>query len=164
MPVGIDLCSTALNDIPDVASVLGINNFLFEDDEKPVPSRPSAKKESKGYLHMDTTNDKFPILVRRNGDSFMQLSASSAALDLALSQSPGPEVQQSNGWPSFARHPQEKHSMPMNPLRGSDETDEYEFGQDTGSGFQPPTKPASNNRRSMEVKFSSPYVESKRPG
>lgn len=44
----------------------------------------------------------------------MQLSASSAALDLALSQSPGPESQ-SNGWPSFSRH-RPQYSLPLNAL------------------------------------------------
>ena len=46
-------------------------------------------------------------------NAFMQLSASSAALDLALSQSPGPEAQ-SNGWTPFARHRHSQQSLPQN--------------------------------------------------
>ena len=43
----------------------------------------------------------------------MQLSASSAALDLALSQTPVPESQ-SNGWTPFARHQSSRQSLPLN--------------------------------------------------
>lgn len=43
----------------------------------------------------------------------MQLSASSAALDLALSQNPVPETQ-SNGWTPFARHQASRQSLPQN--------------------------------------------------
>ena len=50
-------------------------------------------------------------------DQIMQLSASSAALDLALSQSPGPESQ-SNGWPS-TRHRPAQHSLPAFALQST---------------------------------------------
>lgn len=48
----------------------------------------------------------------------MQLSASSAALDLALSQSPGPDAA-ANGWGAFNRHRQSQSSLTMNNLHGS---------------------------------------------
>src|ERR1700709_797743 len=48
----------------------------------------------------------------------MQLSASSAALDLALSQSPGPDAA-ANGWGAFNRHRQSLSSLTMNNLHGS---------------------------------------------
>lgn len=58
-----------------------------------------------------------PSPISRNPtDRHMQLSASSAALDLATSQSPGPDSQ-SDGWPAFARHRPQQHSLTMNTLQ-----------------------------------------------
>jgi hypothetical protein len=63
--------------------------FLFGDDE------PNA-------LHRGTTPDvNFPTLVRREDQ---MLSASSTALDLALSASPLPETTPTNGWSNINRH------------------------------------------------------------
>ncbi len=86
--------------------------FLFGEEEGGTTS-----PDVTNYLEMNTTDNNFPILVRnqdypsqvcslnasrlRSADRHMQLSASSAALDLALSQSPGPD---SNGWGAFNRH------------------------------------------------------------
>lgn len=100
--------------------------FLFGEEEG------STSPDVKNYLQMNATDDKFPILVRRDeypgvvslqqipwlkftADRYMQLSASSAALDLATSQSPGPDGH-SNGWgSSFARH-RPNPSLPLNTL------------------------------------------------
>lgn len=76
----------------------------------------------------------------------MQLSASSAALDLAVSQSPGPDQ---NGWGNFPRHRQGQASLPMNTLTS----------QTNGSGSQsnalesPITARPSSNRYSMDLKY-----------
>ncbi|OCK77345.1 ARM repeat-containing protein [Lepidopterella palustris CBS 459.81] len=154
------------NDLPDLASVLGHINttgFLFgDDDERPMNKNqnPAASPDVKSYLQMNTTDDKFPILVRRDGDGTMQLSASSAALDLALSQSPGPELQ-SSGWPSFTRHRHSQHSLPMNTLRKASQPDDYDIGQVNGKSVETPTKTMASNRHSMEINFS-PFGESKR--
>jgi hypothetical protein len=97
---------------------------LLRDDDSATPP-----PEVKNYLQMNTTNDQFPILVRRDElvspdkfldssivDRQMQLSASSAALDLATSQSPGPEAFSSNGgWGAFTRH-RSSHSQQSLPL------------------------------------------------
>ena len=79
---------------------------------------------------MNATDDNFPILVRRdeypskvskrvilfrvtsNSDN-MQLSASSAALDLASPQTPGPDQ---SGWSTFARHRPAQQSLPVNTV------------------------------------------------
>lgn len=166
MPVtGLDLRNRASNDLPDLASVLGHINttsYLFgDDDDKPAGKghNTSASPNIKSYLQMNTTDDKFPILIRRDGDGPMQLSASSAALDLALSQSPGPESQ-SNGWSSLPRHRQAQHSLPMNTLR-QDNSDEYGVVQQSGNVMDTPTKAMPSNRHSMEVKYT-PFGESKR--
>ncbi len=165
MPVtGYDIQNRSINDMPDLASVLGHINtagFLFDDEEHSAKKNQTSP-DVKSYLQMNTTDDKFPILVRRDGNSNeMHLSASSAALDLALSQSPGPDAHQ-NGWPSFARHRAGQHSMPMNQIRDA-ATEAFELEESSGNGVVTPTKNMASNRRSMEVKFS-PFGESKRPG
>jgi hypothetical protein len=167
MPVtGYDLNGRANNDLPDFASVLGHINttgFLFGDeDEKSGKIQSSTNPaDGKTYLHMNTTDDmdRFPILVRRDGDGSMQFSASSAALDLATTQSPGPDQSPSNGWPSFARHRQAQHSLPLNTMRQSEEIEPPPQREE--NIFETPPRPMMNHRRSMEVKFS-PFAESKR--
>ncbi|KAF2471287.1 ARM repeat-containing protein [Lindgomyces ingoldianus] len=150
--------------LPDLASVLGHINtaaYLFGDEDK--QNNPTASPDVKSYLQMNTTDDKFPILVRRdgNGNGSMQLSASSAALDLALSQSPGPESQ-TNGWPGY-RHRQSQQSLPSNALRKGSQADESDIGQVNGSTVETtPTKAMANNRRSVEFNFSPFNNDSKR--
>lgn len=76
--------------------------FLFGDDEN------TTSPEISNYLEMNTTENKFPVLIRR--DEFPNLlSASSAALDLALAKSASQQTtSESNGWAAganaFARH------------------------------------------------------------
>ena len=92
----------------------------------------------------------------------MQLSASSAALDLALSQSPGPESQ-ANGWPSVSRHRPSQLSLPFNTFNmhqhntvnnASPVTDR----QTDVSTEETPNKARQLHRHSMEVKFS-PFAD-----
>ncbi|KAF2688636.1 ARM repeat-containing protein [Lentithecium fluviatile CBS 122367] len=144
------------NNLPDLASVLGSIDtaaYLFGDEGR--DHNPAASPNHKSYLQMNTTDDKFPILVRRsaNGNG-MELSASSAALDLALSQSPGPDGQ-SNGWPGH-RHRQAQQSLPTNTFRKGSQVDEYEIGQANGSVETTPTKNNNGNRRSVDFNFGSP--------
>ncbi|TWU74918.1 hypothetical protein ED733_004462 [Metarhizium rileyi] len=72
--------------------------FLFGDDE------PNSLPRGR------TPDDNFPTLVRREDQ---MLSASSAALDLALSPSPNPE--KSNGWIRVNRH---RHQQSMSAISG----------------------------------------------
>ncbi|TVY35633.1 Pumilio domain-containing protein [Lachnellula subtilissima] len=118
--------TNALNrySMPVTKSRNGIHNMLSDDPasttrflfgEEDGASSPDVKT----YLQMNATDDKFPILVRRD-DYPGLLSASSAALDLALSQSPGPD---SNGWAApFAsrghRSSQSQQSLPMSSIPG----------------------------------------------
>jgi hypothetical protein len=133
--------------------------FLFGDDE--APTSPDVTN----YLQMNTTDDKFPILVRRDEypglvspdkfldssivDRQMQLSASSAALDLALSQSPGPEALSSNGgWGAFTRH-RSTHSQQSLPLSISQ-------APTNGSVSNDPISPISvrpSYRHSLDLKY-----------
>ncbi|GME56648.1 Pumilio domain-containing protein [Neofusicoccum parvum] len=159
---GLDLRYRASTDLPDLTSVLGhidTTNFLFGDDDE-KPRNPAASPDVKSYLQMNATDDKFPILVRRDGEGAMQLSAASAALDLASISSHSPDPQ-SNGWPTTTRHRHAQHSLPVNNLHKSDE-----FGLDGAggaNGTETPRRQTMNNRHSMEVRFS-PYGDSKRPG
>lgn len=164
----------------DYSSVLGLGHinttgFLFGDDDE----KTAAKKESatspdvKSYLQMNATDDKFPILVRREeypglvgdvahiirltADGHLQLSASSAALDLALSQSPGPESQ-TNDWPSFAsRHRHSQHSLPQNILNGH--SNSQQRNNTSSSGFQKSSEAIASsrpvNRHSMELSLAN---------
>lgn len=79
----------------------------------------------------------------------MQLSASSAALDLALSQSPGPDAS-ANGWGAFTRHRHSQQSLPMNTLHTSSQANE-------------PTSPISVRpayRHSLDLNFFEGQQES----
>ncbi|KAF2118933.1 hypothetical protein BDV96DRAFT_596738 [Lophiotrema nucula] len=143
------------DDLPDLASVLGHINttaYLFGDEDK--PQNPAASPDVKSYLQMNTTDDKFPILVRQGNGN---MSASSAALDLALSQSPGPD---SNGWNGYRHHPAQ--SLPTNTLRKPSHVEEYDIGAaNTNNAETTPTKSMANNRRSVEFNLagqqSSPF-------
>ena len=145
-----------LRDLPDVASVLGtgLNSILNDsDDEKHLPTHAHSKSiDSKSFLHMDTTSEQFPILVRRDGETSLQPSASTSTL-AASQQTAGTE---SDGWPSFNRHRPGQQSLPMNTLRTPGDEKAATGGNDI---FETPTKTAAKNRHSMEVKFSSPFGE-----
>lgn len=138
MPVSLSMRQKR-ESAPDFASSVGLSHIdttsiLFGDDDeghKDATTSPDVKS----YLQANTTEDKFPILVRSNhkpgtvssashvanlnANEQMQLSASSAALDLASLQSPGSEGNaepRTNGWPAFSRHRHSQHSMPQNNL------------------------------------------------
>lgn len=89
-------------------------NLLFNEEAERNGATKTAQTSPgvKGYLQMNSTDDKFPILVRR--DSYPNiLSASSAALDLAVQKKPD---SQQTTWSnsSFARHRPAQHSLPVN--------------------------------------------------
>ncbi|CAG8505511.1 3182_t:CDS:10 [Ambispora leptoticha] len=72
--------------------------FLYEDDGEASGNGNLGPSYVNRYLQMNTDNDKFPILVRR--DSFPgMLSASSAALDLAPLAQTSPR--HTRGWEAF---------------------------------------------------------------
>lgn len=84
----------------------------------------------------------------------MQLSASSAALDLALSQSPGPESQV-NGWTPFGRSSQSNISQ--NTMKAQSNGQPSAIGSGTAS-YQSPEAVGSSrnaNRHSMEASLAS---------
>lgn len=147
------------DNLPDLASVLGhidTTAYLFgEDDKEP---NPVASPDRQAYLQMSNTDDRFPILVRRDGaGNGTQLSASSAPFDLALSTSPGPGFPL--GGPHGYRHCHAQHSSPANTFREASRAEEYDMAQTNGNVDSTPNRNANNNRRSVEFTFSP---ESKR--
>ena len=171
MPVtALDLRNQQTTSMANLSKLLGSVNtasYLFgDDDDHPKPIRQSqtatTSPDAKTYLQLHTTDDKFPILVRRETDGNTQFSVSSAALDLALSQSPGPEDLHRTDRATATRH---RQSLPPSAMRQS--------GFLSGEGVAPlngmlsdiATTTAQNtaaNRRSQEVKFAGIGSE-KRP-
>ena len=58
--------------VPEYSSIMGVGHinttsFLFgEDDEVPGQKESTTSPDVNSYLQMNTTDDKFPILVRNN--------------------------------------------------------------------------------------------------
>lgn len=135
--------------------------FLFGEDE----SAPSPDVNQ--YLEMNGAGDNFPILVRRDeypgqvcssnsfvnlfADSEMQLSASSAALDLALSQSPGPDT---NGWGAISRHrpSQSQQSLPSNNSQGQGLSQANGSASSQANGPESPLSGRPSYRHSLDLK------------
>ncbi|UKZ82085.1 hypothetical protein TrVFT333_009869 [Trichoderma virens FT-333] len=104
--------------------------FLFGDDE--------PNHLPRGH----TPDDSFPTLVRRDDQI---LSASSAALDLALSPSPNPEARASHNWRTSVNRHRTQHSMSaINGLSTSQAGDAGNIG----------SRPASI-RHSLDLKYIS---------
>ncbi len=57
------------NGMQDMLSLDQTNTarFLFGDEEGAVPA-PAPAPDVNNYLEMNTTDDKFPVLVRHNGE------------------------------------------------------------------------------------------------
>lgn len=161
----------AHNGMSDIGSVLDghINTaaFLFDDeDEKLSVPKPTANRPVSSFYAMNTTDGEFPVLIRRNGDAAMaQLTASSDALDLALTQSPDSNAQ-ANGWPSFARPVPSQHAGSLSHTRDHTRSngDSPLYGLPYPSSSEQATISTSAilNRHSMGAKIS--YGEPKRSG
>lgn len=157
---------------------INTTGFLFGDDDE----KAAAKKEAatspdvKTYLQMNDTNDKFPILVRRDGypglvssslaNGFhppligrLQLSASSAALDLALSQSPGPETQVSGVTSAVRGHRSSQPIFPQDFFNGIQNVQ----GNNVASQQVEAIGSSRLNRHSMEASLAA-YAASALPG
>ncbi|KAL8962906.1 MAG: hypothetical protein Q9193_000759 [Seirophora villosa] len=142
----------------DYAAAMGLGQinttgFLFGDEDEAAKKEAATSPDVKNYLQMNATDDKFPILVRRDEYPGL-LSASSAALDLALSQSPGPESQV-NGWTPFGR--QSSQSNPQNTMKVQNNGQPGAVGTATISQPSPDAIGTSRNvnRHSMEASLAS---------
>ncbi|KAL8717901.1 MAG: hypothetical protein Q9225_004911 [Loekoesia sp. 1 TL-2023] len=150
----------------DYAAAMGIGQinttgFLFGDEDEAAKKESATSPDVKNYLQMNATDDKFPILVRRDEYPGL-LSASSAALDLALSQSPGPESQ-ANGWTPFGRHSSQS-SASQNTTKAQINAQPAAVGSSTVTQQSPEAIGTSRNlnRHSMEASLAS-YVQANLP-
>lgn len=132
--------------------------FLFGDDEE------QSSSDMKSYLQMNATDDNFPILVRRDenprrvsvmrldkptlADRYLQLSASSAALDLASPQATGSD---SNGWSAFARHRPAQQSLPVNTVHQMNGQNGSSNG--SSSTVESPISVRPSYRHSLDLKY-----------
>lgn len=173
MPV-TGLRSRNHDSVPENSASMGLGfvntSFLFDEDENSKESATSP--DVKSYLGMDS--DKFPILVRRDEHSgvvcflatanlamgtngSLQLSASSAALDLALSQSPGPEAQLHN------LNPLARHRLSLQPGFSQTATQSLMNGQmkhGPSSGSQPKSPGSVDNTRQTNRHSMDPSLVS----
>ncbi|THV97620.1 ARM repeat-containing protein [Aureobasidium pullulans] len=150
----------------ELSSLLGSVNttgFLFGDEADHKSTRvqnQAASPDANNYLQLQTSNDKFPILVRRDGEG-MQLSASSAAMELAQAQQNGSDNQLMTDRTNASRT--NRQSLPPSAMR---QTGYGEAAMSPLNGILTELNTAKNtaaNRRSVEVKFSG-LATSKRPG
>jgi len=120
---------------------------------------------------MHSTEDNFPTLVRQENfpgkvspwldlfehptDRHMQLSASSAALDLAGSQFSG--IEANGGWGAFTpgRHRPSQHSLPMNALPGNG----LGSGSTLSNGPESPISVRPSYRHSLDLKYYEGHQE-----
>ncbi|KAM0790804.1 hypothetical protein ACM66B_004650 [Microbotryomycetes sp. NB124-2] len=127
-----------------------LNNFLF-DDELDADLQNSAWGGK--YLQMNADEDKFPVLHLTGPASNPQLSASSAALDLApLSKTPaqagrnlapGSRAPGASEWPAFGEDGPSTTSQPANAERHRSVT--LDAGSPIGGGaIKSPSRGASS--------------------
>ncbi|KAL8969753.1 MAG: hypothetical protein Q9183_001844 [Haloplaca sp. 2 TL-2023] len=151
----------------DIAAAMGLGQintagFLFGDEDEAAKKESATSPDVKNYLQVHATDNNFPILVRRDEYPGL-LSASSTALDLALSQAPGSEPHP-NGWASFGR-----------PAAQSDASQSTTMSQSTGQSAVAGSSAATQhspeaigntrhlNRHSMEASLAS-YAQANLPG
>lgn len=142
---------------------LNASKYIFgehDDDDNKEDRFPTP--DIKTYLQLTDPDDKFPTLIRQDDQSglvskkvpfiirrkltnTLQLSANSAALDLANSRTPGPEP-----WNTHTRHRSSHQSLPQNALNM--------FRVEHQLGSPPSEKPMNNisanrhlARHSLEV-------------
>ena len=160
-----------MSSLPDVASVLGINNLnsinsLLNDDEDEYPLPPSHRHTSSidnhTILRAETTSEEFPILVRRPGDMNTSTALGTAPAHQSNSSSSG-----QSPWPNpYMRH-RSQQSLPLNTLRG--EHLEKKGATHSRSNSQAlyemhtPTRRNADGRKSIDAtELASPVSKSNR--
>jgi len=132
-------------------------SFLFDDDndEKPQPvkvvQKTTTSPDSKTFLQLHQTDDKFPILLRRETDGNMQFH-------LPQAEAGSPEIHSHTERATATRH---RQSLPPSAMRQSVFGDGF-TGLNSLLADSTTAQNTAANRRSLEVKFSG-LKESKRP-
>ncbi|PNS14495.1 Pumilio domain-containing protein isoform B [Sphaceloma murrayae] len=156
MPITSNYSITSFS--PNLNPVNG-SAFPFGDDEGRKSKRSSAiltaSPDSKTFLALHQTDDKFPILVRRGTDTVTAFSGPVTPLD--MSEELGQEYPRTER-SIAARH---RQSLPPSAIRNSATFEGVSL--DSILSDAATVKNTAANRRSMEVKFSG-LGESKRPG
>ncbi|KAB8760580.1 hypothetical protein FH972_026572 [Carpinus fangiana] len=153
----------------DLSATIGPVNttaFLFGDEnEKATNNHPNPQGNRSsavrgGFLQMNTNDDKFPVLIRRENDGKLQLPPSSNALDLASSEI-AEQDKTVNGWHNFNSRSQQSQSSTMNRNSGTlggTSSPPHASTQPNSSGEVTPTK---LNRHSMGPRIgSAPKLQS----
>ncbi|KAF2156148.1 ARM repeat-containing protein [Myriangium duriaei CBS 260.36] len=134
----------------------------FADDDGRKSKRSSAvlttSPDSKTFLQLHQTDDKFPILVRRGNENITAFSGPVTPLD--TSEDSGPEGYMRTDRNIAARH---RQSLPPNVVRNSAHFAEGIPGLDSLLSDATAVKNTAANRRSLEVKFGG-MADQKRPG
>lgn len=163
-----------VSSLPDVASVLGINNLnsinsLLNDDEDEYPLAPShrhtASIDNHTILRAETTSEEFPILVRRSGD----MSSASGNLANASGHQSNSGASSKSPWSSasYLRHRQGQQSLPLNTLRGEPiNTRPISHSRSNSQvlfEMATPTRRNADSRKSVDVtELTSPQTQSNR--
>ncbi len=141
------------SDFTSAFGPLNTTSFLFDDEDQSStrPGKSSTKTtppDTKTYLQVQHTADGFPKLIRRD-DNGELVSGPSAALDLALAKT---EQQVTE------RNTATRHRISLPPSALSSGGNIAPLNSILASANH--SRSATNNRRSMEVKFTA---ETKRP-
>jgi hypothetical protein len=144
-----------MSSLPDVGSVLGINNInslLNDDDDYPTSSighRHTGSVDVNEILRAETTIDDFPVLIRRSDGVNTSLGQPDTSKYASAADG-------SSNWSPFAsRHRQGQQSLPLNVLRGEEpESGPMPTHSRSGSIYDTPPRQNGANRRSIEVNFS----------
>ncbi|TKX19489.1 pumilio-family RNA binding repeat-containing protein 3 [Elsinoe australis] len=157
MPVNSNFSITSFS--PNLNPVNG-TSFPFGDDEGRKSKRSSAiltaSPDSKTFLALHQTDDKFPILVRRGTDTVAAFSGPVTPLE--MSEDSGQDYPRTDR-STAARH---RQSLPPSAIRNSATFEGISL--DSILSDAATVKNTAANRRSMEVKFSGLGGEPKRPG
>lgn len=137
--------SSVLSTVETPAFLFG--NSFERDTKNDATSRPLS-----GFLQMNETADKFPILVRREADS-------AEAQD--PTQIPDSDTA-SNGWPTTYQRGFGSQARASMPSKSTGNSPPHGFPMSATSGQATPTSSATNNRHSMGARIS-PFTHTKRP-
>ncbi|EGE03881.1 RNA-binding protein [Trichophyton equinum CBS 127.97] len=130
------------------SSLFSSKNPLESEEDKSKNEDRVSTPDVKSYLRMTDPDDKFPTLVRRDGNPSV-LSANSAAVDFANSRTPVPENYNGNG-----RHHAVHHSMPQNTLSWWSDNSAENPPQTNGNGNGNIQSLRHVNRLSLESNLS----------
>jgi hypothetical protein len=150
-----------MSSLPDVASVLGLNNLntinsLLDEDDYPLPShRHSNSIDRSSLLLIDQPEDQFHSHIRRPTDS---INGSNSNMAGPKQQNGG---ENGNPWTKFAPRHKGNKSLPMNTLRSSNaEDDLLPTHSRPNSIYDTPSR--KNNRHSLEFAGSASGANSNR--